>query len=244
MQLAVKVERVTLLLATLNDPYPTPQGALRPDAGPAASRLVPCETCRRTGRIKQAGRFLLCLACDGAGWRRRETYEPEWDRYLEMPVVEAATMPTMPTPPRREEQPDDPYSWERAIQIHDRHGSYVAVRRQLEWLSDAHPPRHQLVRSVLVDAEPRQVGDIGRRELQLGVVMIALRIPRVRVPHWLMTNGAAQERRQTISALAREGMGAGEIAHRLGIPKKVVRRRLRDLRAIDFTQAGVPVRAT
>ena len=136
--------------------------------------------------------------------------EPEWDRYLEMPVVEAAAMPTMPTPPRPPEQ-DDSYSWERGVRLHDRHGSYASLRRQLEWLREAHPPRHQLVRAVLVDAEPRAITPRGSRELQLGVVMIALRMPRVRVPHWLMQNGHAQERRQTISALAREGMGAGKL---------------------------------
>jgi hypothetical protein len=242
VQLQTKVERVTILLTTLNDPYPTPQGALRPDAGPAASRLVPCETCKRTGRVKERGRLLLCLVCDGGGWRRRRGDEPEWDRYLDMPVAEASTLPVMATP--RVEHDDEAFGWERAAISRDRHGSYADLRRQLEWLSGAHPVRYSLVRAVLVDQEPRRLEPTGVLELQLGVVTLALRMPRVRVPHWLMEHREAQERRKTIAALAREGLGAGEIARRLGIPKKVVRRRLRDVKAIHFPQAGVPLRAT
>jgi len=243
LQLETKVERVTILLTTLNDPYPTPQGSLRPDAGPAASRSVPCETCRTTGWVKERGRVVLCLICDGDGWRRRRGDEPEWDRYLGMPVEEAVTLPTMPTPRPRLDG-DDAYGWERAAISRDRHGSYADLRRQLEWLSAARPERHRLVRAVLVDQEPRRLEPAGVVELQLGVVQIALRMARVRVPHWLMERREAQERRQTIAALARQGLGAGEIARRLGIPKKVVRRRLRDLRAVDFGHAGVPLRAT
>ena len=242
MRLQTKVERVTILLTTLNDPYPTPQGALRPDAGPAASRSVPCETCRQSGRVKERGRFVLCLICDGEGWRRRRGDEPEWDRYLAMPVEEAVTLPVMPTP--RIEHDDDAFGWERAALTRDRHGSYADLRRQLEWLSEARPERYQLVRAVLVDGEPRILEERGLLELQLGVVTLALRMRVVRVPHWLMEHREATERKQTIAALAREGLGAGEIARRLGIPKKVVRRRLKDVQAIDFGKVGVPLRAT
>jgi len=187
--------------------------------------------------------MILCLGCDGSGWRRRERDEPEWDTYLEMPVVEAAALPTMPTSPRREHD-DDAYGWERAAISRDRHGSYADLRRQLEWLAAARPERYRLVRAVLVDAEPRRLEERGILELQLGVLTLALRMRTIRVPHWLMEREHANGRRQTIAALAHEGLGAGEIARRLGIPKKVVRRRLKDVKALESMHAGVPIRAT
>src|SRR5215467_4876054 len=91
--LADRVQRVRLLLDTLDDPYPQPSTALRPDSGPAASAYVPCETCRRAGEVRVRGGWQLCLLCDGRGWRRRQAGDPEWDAYVELPVVEAAALP-------------------------------------------------------------------------------------------------------------------------------------------------------
>jgi hypothetical protein len=241
--LAERVVRVRLLLETLNDPYPTPRGALVSDPGPAPSRYVPCETCKRRGELRMRGGWALCLVCDGRGWKRRED-EPAWDAYVELPLVEAAALPREPATKLQlpEQIREETYGWERLRQTYDRHGSYKAIRVQLDWLSLVAPLRFRLVRTVLVDHEPRHL-DIGMRvQLDLGVVMIARRIPHVRVPPWLIEESAAARRRDTIEALAADGFTAGQIARRLGVTKETVRRKLKR-NGVAFGVAGIPGRA-
>src|SRR5262245_43084032 len=124
--LAERVERVRLLLLTLNDPYPPPRPALEPDSGPDRSRYVPCDTCRRTGWTKTRHGHKLCLGCDGRGWRRRERADTEWDAYIELPVQEAAQLPRAAADGRSFEQAETepPFEWERKRELYDRHGSY------------------------------------------------------------------------------------------------------------------------
>lgn len=261
VDLAERVAHVRLLLITLNDPYPTPRGILTPDSGPAASRYVPCVTCHRRGEVRVRRGWVLCLICDGYGWKRRVQGEPEWDAYVELPVEEAVTMPVMPSAPspqaqaaaRRaaEEERRGQYrllafGWERAIQAHDRHGSYRELRRRLDWLRERRPRRYSLIRSVLVDHEPRRVSVQDTLEIDLGVLALALRMRTVRVPPWIIERSAAADRRETVAALATEGYSAGEIARRLGIPKETVRRRLKRLptKLVESKSAGVPARAT
>jgi len=236
---------VRLLLETLNDPYPTPRGALEPDSGPAASRYLPCETCRAQGEVRVRGGWQLCLLCDGRGWRRRGRGDPEYDAYLEMPLAEAVSLPV--AAPKRVRLPEavepEAYAWERARASYDRHGSYRLVRRGLVWLAVEHPPRHRLVQAVLVDHEPRVLDGGATADLDLGVVMIALRVPRVRVPPWLIER-SAKETQLTIEGLAEAGLRAGEIARRLGLTKEAVRRRLKRKTVGSLHHAGVPRGAT
>ena len=239
MELQDRVARVRLLLLTLDDPYPTPRGALRSDSGPAASKYVPCETCRRQGRVRTRSGLALCLVCDGVGWKRREAREVEWCSYTELPVVEAADLPSMPSgTPRPEENGDTPYSWEVARASYDRHGSYKEVRTRLDWLGKAEPFRHGLVRTHLVEKEPRFLSDYNEVEMDLGVVQITLRMRSIRVPPWIMERSAASERRETIAALHADGYSAGEIARRTGMTRKAVRRRIRGASALHSGQAG------
>ena len=234
-----RVARVRLLLLTLDDPYPTPRGALRSDSGPAASRYVPCETCRRQGRLRTRSGLVLCMSCDGAGWRRREAGEPEWDRYVELPVAEAVDLPTMGGGQlAQNSQVDDAYSWEVARSSYDRHGSYKEVRLRLDWLGIVEPFRATLVRTVLVHKEPRFLTDYDEVEMDLGVVQITLRMRSIRVPPWIMERSAASERRETIAALHADGYSAGEIARKTGMSRKAVRRRIQWLGAIHSRQAG------
>jgi len=252
--LADRVHRVRVLLDTLNDPYPTPKGHLRPDAGPAPSRYVPCLTCQRQGWLKRRGRLILCLACDGTGDRRRRHDEEPWDAYLNVPLGDAEPVAREPMSLRAiEEQVAEQegryealsYGWERLQRAYQAHGSYRELRRQLEWLRASAPRRHRLVRTVLIEHEPRTLDARAALDLELGVVALALRMRSVRVPPWLMEHAAADERQQTIAALAALGLRAGEIARRLGIPKEVVRRRLKGvpMRAVDSGQAGIPLGA-
>jgi hypothetical protein len=241
--LAERVQRVRLLLETLNDPYPDPQGALQPDSGPDRGRYVPCETCKRTGWVKARHGHKLCLSCDGRGWRRRERSDIEWDGYLEMPVTEAAQLPREPSG-RRPLEPTEgepPFGWERKREAFDRSGSYEELRRALAWLRATQPRRWQLVRSALIDHEPRTLTDLDVMNVDLGVTMLALRMRTVRVPTWLMERSRAAERRETIEALAAQGLTAGEIARRLGMPKRVVRRRIG---VVNSARAGDPARAS
>ena len=228
MDLAERMQRVTLLLQTLNDPYPTPRIAVVPDAGPAPSRYVPCETCGRRGEVRVRAGWKLCLVCDGQGWKRRED-EPAWDAYLEMPLDEAARLPRASA--ARAPSEDDGYGWERLRRRYDASGSYAAVRRQLRWLQLVEPRRHGLVRSVVVDHEPRALSAEAERELQLGVLALTLRLGKVRVPRWLIEQTDAERRRHDIVALAADGLTPGQIARALGLPKKVVQRRLRQAAA-------------
>jgi hypothetical protein len=119
------------------------------------------------------------------------------------------------------------FAWERARRSYDRHGSYATLRRQLDWLAGASPRRYRLVRAVLVEHEPRELGELAAVELDLGVVMIARRMPTVRVPPWLIERSAAAEQRETIAELAASGMSASQIAKRLGVSKKAAKRKLK-----------------
>jgi len=224
--LVERVAAVRLLLQTMNDPYPAPRVLLVPDSGPAASRYVPCETCRQSGEVRVRTGWMICLVCDGAGWKRRERRDQEWDAYLEMPLVDAAALPRASSARR----PVDParleasYAWERALHVQDRHGSYAAVRRALEWLQGANPRRAGLVRSVLVNGEERRLSEAAQVQLDLGVTMIALRTGTVRVPPWLIERPARQ---QTVSDLVSDGLSPGQIARRLGMSKRAVQRQIR-----------------
>lgn len=226
--LVERVQRVRLLLETLNDPYPTPRSALAPESGPAASKFVPCETCGRRGEVRTRAGWRLCLVCDGTGEKRRQG-EPEWDAYLQLPLEEAMELPVetharYPLDPKTLEQT---YSWERRLRTQDRHGSYPAIRRALQHLSVVHPYRYRLVNRVLVEHHPVKLAPAARAALDLGVLTITLRVGKVRVPPWLIEQTAGDERRSTIALLVADGYSAGQIARRLGLSKRAVQRRLR-----------------
>jgi hypothetical protein len=240
MDLAKRVEGVRLLLGSLNEPYPSLRGALRPDSGPALSRYLPCETCRSTGRVRGRGGYLVCLVCGGTGEKRREHGDLAWDAYMRLPLEEAVQLPQELGHRARALEPleEEAYAWERRRAQQDRQGSYAELRRQLDWLRGAHPPRHHLVVVVLVEQLPREITPRAQLEVDLGVVSLALRMRVVRVPRWLRE---PQRRVETVSTLAALGLQAGEIARKLGMTKKAVRRQLK---ALDSGHAGVPARAT
>jgi len=239
--LAERVEQVRTLLASMNDPYPRPRTCLEPLSGPAASRYVPCEPCRQTGEVRTKRGWMLCLVCDGDGWRRRRHGDEPWDRYLGLRLVEAAELPRASAARRPEEaSPQEaPYGWERAIQVQDRHGSYRAVRRALSALEDANSARARLIRQTLVDGEPRQLSDRAALERELGLVWITLRVGTVRVPPWL---GGKPVVLETIETLYAKGFRPGEIARRLGMSKRAVQRQIRKgIRSkIEATPASRP----
>lgn len=242
LDLAERVQRVRLLLETLNDPYPTPRGLLVPDSGPAPSAYVPCETCRSSGEVRVRGGWNLCLICDGIGWKRREG-EPAWDAYLGLSIAEAMELPVEIAARAPAPAGDESFVWERLRRRYDRHGSYQELRRQLDRLSLTRPRRYWLVRAVLVEHETRRLEPGARLELDLGVLEITMRMRTVKVPGWLIERTEAENRRESVGELAASGLGAGEIAKRLGMSKRVVLRKLKR-QAIESRHAGVPVTAT
>jgi len=225
--LAERVQRVRLLLDTLDDPYPQPGTALRPESGPAASAYVPCETCRRAGEVRVRGGWQLCLLCDGRGWRRREKGDQEWDAYIELPLVEAAELP-VPIAPRAPVPVgvEESYAWERERRRYDRHGSYQELRTQLDRLALVRRPRYWLVRTVLVEHQPLRLAPTHVVQLDLGVLQLASWMPVVKVPAWLIERTRAADRQLSIAELAAAGMPISEIARRTGIPKRTIRKRL------------------
>lgn len=225
--LAERVQRVRVLLETLEDPYPQPRSALRSDSGPAASRYVPCETCHRSGWVRRRrGVSALCLACDGQGWRRRHRDEPEWDAYLCLPVADAVTLPVEAPPKHPETDEDAGYAWERLQASYERRGSYRELRTCLRQLALEQPRRHRLVRAVLVEQQQRALSAADRLDLELGVVALALRMKTVRVPPWLLEH-EQQEANVSIRGLAAAGYKPAQIAARLGLSKEAVKRTLR-----------------
>ena len=226
LSLTERAQRVYLLLDTLNDPYPTPRGSIEPGSGPSPSRYVPCETCRRRGEVRARGGWTLCLVCDGIGWKRRESGEQAWDAYIGLSLDDANQL-SRAVLPSRSTSVDPPWPpWDPLRLRYDRHGSYRELRRQLDWLSLAHPRRYLLVRRILVDHEPREVDRQIGLELRLGVVMIARRMRSVKVPGWLLERGNAEQNR-TIETMAADGLAPSQIARELGLTREVVKRKLR-----------------
>jgi hypothetical protein len=226
--LADRVTRVRLLLETLNDPYPTPRSALRSDSGPAASRYVPCEDCRRAGWVrKRRGLLVLCLSCDGHGWRRRQRGDGEWDAYVGLPVSEAVTLPVEIVPrPAILDDAERGYAWERLKASYERRGSYKEVRFRHGQLASHAPLRHHLIQVILIDQEPYELAPSHKREIDLGVVSIALKMRSVRVPPWLLQH-EQETVNATVRSLAAQGLKPGQIAGRLGLSPEAVKRTLR-----------------
>lgn len=241
LDLPQRVTSIRLLLETLDDPYPFPRPALQPDSGPSASRYVPCETCRQRGWVRARRGEKLCLVCDGRGWCRRHGRVRPWDAYTELPVEEAAELPTEPVYASqeavqrllrdREEERSGRYwqlthSWERRKQMYERYGSYREVRAGLDRLHDAQPRRALLLRTIYVEHQARSLTSPDRLDLDLGVVQLAIWIPRPRVPRFIVER-TQRERNDEISALAALGLAPAEIAARLEIRVDAVRRALR-----------------
>jgi hypothetical protein len=176
---------------------------------------------------------VLCLACDGRGWRRRQPDELEWDAYLELPVAEAVQLPVEHgRRPLLVPDEETGYAWERAHQAYERAGSYRELRLRLDQLGEQHRRRHRLIVVVLVDQQPVDLARRDRLDLDLGVVWVTLRMRSIRVPPWLMEH-EQRTTNLTVAALAADGYRPSQIAARLGLPKETVKRTLRRQRQAD-----------
>lgn len=247
-----RCRRVRLLLASVNDPYPTPHDSIGSLAGhlpgPAPSRRVPCSVCLRTGFT--AGRR-ICPLCGGSGWRRRRKGEDPFDEYTGEPVVDGGSSAKHGAPFRLEddyrrlgEQLDqieqaqqerqgvysEMYGWEKAREAQERLGSYRELKRALGALQELSPNIYGVVRARWLFGVP--VNLIGRAVAieQAAIIWVQGEMRgEIRVPPWLLID-LFQQRKSRFEQLVQGGYSASEIASYLDLPKKRVKKMLRDAR--------------
>lgn len=221
--------KVRLLLLTLNEPYPGPQGLrLASLPGPAPSRNVPCDYCRRRGRVKQRTGTRLCPVCDGRGWRGKRSHEPAWDEYVELPVADAVLLPTMSIPPTADPvKAGQSYGWERQVSSYRRHGSYRELERALSLLRGQWPAGYATIRAIYLRDVTVALRGVDRGREQRAVTLLAAEMRgRIRVPPWVMEE-ASRDRRDSAHSLRAQGIKPGAIARILGISREKVKRLLK-----------------
>lgn len=240
--------KIRALLESMDDWVPGPKITSHGDLpGPAPSSQAPCTWCRRRGWVtrKDWGRY-PCPVCLGEGWRRRRPDEPEWDRYVGVPLEDLRVTRTGSHDPHQEElrltasieriqrvldekegrSDHERFGWERSKAAYDRYGSYKRLRRALIRLHNTFPEAYAAIRRVYVlDVVHLTPHDLALEEE--GVRWIAENIGGdVRVPPWVQQQMAV-DRREDVHELAGQGWTAGRIARHLKIPKEKVRRILK-----------------
>lgn len=251
--LAERVRCVRLLLATVDEPYPSPRdsiGGLEGRvAGPAPGRRVPCGVCAKTGRVMYSdGTSRLCPLCGGTTWRRRRKGEDAYDEYTGEPVGDSDSAPAHKTPFRLEDdyrklgvqleavdhllEPgrSPEYAWETVRRTWDRAGSYPELREALAVLAEHWPAGHAVIQSVWLRHVPvRMIGKAHDVE-KVGVTWLAIQMQgEIRVPSWLLED-ALHDRKLTFAEMVRAGHSASEIAKRLQMSKKRVKKMLKGAR--------------
>jgi hypothetical protein len=261
-----RVQLVRILLASLLDYLPAPltaSGLIARTAppGPAPGRRVPCDYCRRAGRVRVVRGSRICPVCDGSGWRTRRgprdkpthpAYEEPWDEYTEQPVAGAAQHPPAMSSHlidrtlerieraqalREGDDSSERFGWERERIVYDRKGSYNELRRALRVLHRKWPPGYLQVRRVYLRGLAFEETNDDRLYLQAAEEWLArlMRGP-IRVPPWLQEH-STETRQRSVDELAAEGLAAGQIARVLRLPKQKVRRLLSE-RAARFSMVA------
>jgi hypothetical protein len=230
-----RVRATWILCETLIDHLPQARqssSVLGNSAGLAGGRLVPCVRCGARGRVTAKGNPCAsctprmspsrssvlpvekhgcrpCLACDGAGWRKRRAGEQEWDEYA---GVEMAPEPTglvnevKQALALEKERPEildlalrradrtlaemtgvtHEEGWEAAWRRKSGAGSYRELAMALERLRDVEPMRYSIVWRVVVMAEERTLAEPVAAFLNESMVMLAGMMPeRIKVPRWI-----------------------------------------------------------
>lgn len=250
--------RVRALLETLNDPYQLPRHELA-DAGPAASKRVPCVNCNRSGKVVDRLRRVprSCSACGGSGWRRRRKGDQAWDEYLSLPVRTAEATLKVPAKEfkldedirrlwfilQRLEREDEPDSDDllKALQAKDwleKRGSYRELRRGLSVLQERSQHVYGAVwRRYLWNVELKASSHFDAL-VDIGVSFLCHEMRGdVRVPHTFAV-AAKEARVKTVAELAEEGLGARKIAKALDMPLYKVKTILRDTRSVAPSDAA------
>lgn len=224
-----KARRVRLLLESWFDYLPSPPHVqLKAPSGPVASKYVPCEPCARQGYIVYKGQRRLCFTCNGTGTRRRRVRDEEWCAYTELPLAEARALQQSAVVTRTSSVTDvereQAFAWERRKASYRRHGSYDELERALDRMRVGFPTgfyaltrRYQWGVSVDEELEKR------------AIYWLAAQMHSIRVPRWVKDTSPVHPR-ELVLDLASRGLGAGQIAKRLQIPKNAVKRILRAAR--------------
>lgn len=123
------------------------------------------------------------------------------------------------------------YAWVSVRRTWDRAGSYNELRDALNALQEHWPQGHAVVHAVwLRHVKVRMIGK-ARDVETVAVTWLAMQMPgMIRVPVWLLTD-EMQARRYSFAQMVQAGYSASEIAQRLQMPRKRVKKMLRDLRA-------------
>lgn len=219
------MRRIEVLLYSRFDYLPQPRnGDAVTNSGPAEGKRVPCERCRRSGRVldRVHRRMIPCVACAGTGWRRRRGAEPAWDEYTGEPLAESVRTSRVFTSreldheiaklerdelERRGIVAHLRYSWERARLARDHDGSYRELERALERL-------------------PYGVSPVSRG----GLEWLSAQMPRtIHVPEWA-NQDLAEARRDVVLACLAEGRTQREVGRALGVSAEKVGRIAKEAR--------------
>lgn len=219
------MRRVSVLVDSRLDYLPGPQ-LVSPasQSGPAQGKRVPCERCRRTGKVLDRGirKMIPCVLCAGTGWRRRRAGDESWDEYTGARLATNGETRSMTLREieheldrldrcERERQGRTAhlrYQFERARAARDREGSYRELERVLELR------RHEQPFLVVATAP--------------GILWVAVRMRgTVHVPEWAEPELAAA-REPVVRELAYVyDWSTGEIGKCLGLSREKVQRILK-----------------
>ena len=246
-------DRIRTLLETANDYIrDTDRHELPSQPGPAPDKWAPCPTCGRTGRILTVNRstrqkrWKLCPDCTG-GWRKAKAgdepadpyvYEYDhdptrqrnlgppaetltsWDRRLTADLERLAA-----TQAEREGRLDQlPYRDPRDTL--DRTGSYRQLRQLLDRMHNDEPLLRDALVAVYEDRTPA-AGKLGALEAT-AISWLDQRMPkRILLPARLERERTMRaERAPSVRTLADLGLSRRQIARRLRLDLRVVKRAL------------------
>jgi hypothetical protein len=234
-----RVRATWILCETLLDHLPEARqssSVLGNSAGLTAGRLVPCGRCGGRGRVTGKGNpcatctprtspnrnpaygtshgCVVCLICEGTGWRKRRAGDPEWDEYA---GVELAPEPTdllgqvrqaLALEQERPELRDvalrradrvlgemngvtHELGWVDAWKRKAKQGSYAELAAALEVLRDREPNRYGAIWHYVVLNEPIELSAVVQGFLNESMVVLASMMPdRIRVPKQLTDEAA------------------------------------------------------
>lgn len=236
-----RVERVRVLLETLDDYLPGPTSSrLASQPGLAPAKRVPCEFCHRTGRLHYEGDLVLtCGVCDGTGWRRRRKDDEAWDEYVQAPIAEEGDRkPRVATTAELEaiiararaaersragDHSHEREAWEVKRERLEREGSYRALRRCLTQLRSERPELYAALSLDLSGLPVDRTGEFAAR-VDAGLAWLAYRMPgRIRIPN--EDSDLHRRRVKSVMECVAAGMrSATSIAKRTGIERAKVKK--------------------
>jgi hypothetical protein len=226
VRLEERMRRVRVLILSRFDYLPAPRtSSPETGTGPGEGKRVPCERCRRSGRVVSSvlRKAIPCTVCNGTGWRRRRKDDPPWDEYVAEQLSTGPKDSRVYTPRELDHEIDKlrqaaaeragvirhlRYGFERAHVARDLSGSYRELELALEKLP------------------------IGVRPLSdVGLAWISNRMRgTIHVPEWADDELAEQRRLVARSLVEHYGWSVGDVGRALGVSREKVGRWLKRAR--------------